>query len=174
MLLISNYVKSYVKFPRNATVRINMAWIKDTGELSKALDENKNMKVFLDFPQNRSKFPKPVLNLNDACEACNNYPQIKYFAVSNVEEVENIKSIQMKIPTMVEFVPKIETFKGVMNLASLIYHCDINTIMLDKEDLLSDVKKDNDEFYRCVEHVRGVCKGLEVKVLELKGVVFIG
>lgn len=161
--------------PDDAVIRINMAWVKDKKDLETLLEENVGKEVYLDFPYNRSKFPKPVLGWDTAFEMCGRYPDvIKYFAVSNIEDVATVKGIQNKIPQSTEFVPKIETLNGVKNLGDLIYQCNLKTIMLDKEDLLVDVNKDNAEFFKCVEHVRGICKGLSVKLLELQGVVFIG
>ncbi len=175
MILVSNHVLSYIDMPVNAVIRINMAWIEDMNKLKCILNIIEHRKVYLDYPYNRSKFPKSVLTFEDAYQICNEYPQIiKYFAVSNIETVDVAKRIQSKIPITTEFVPKIETLEGVKNLGDLIYQCNLKTIMLDKEDLLVDVNKNNDEFFKCVEHVRGICKGLRVELLELQGVVFIG
>ena len=45
-------------------------------------------------------------------------------------------------------------------------------VMLDKEDLYTDVKGNQVEFYRLVEQCRKKCKELDATCLELKGVVF--
>jgi len=173
MILISNNVGKYMRLPKDAIIRVNMAWIKTVEDLDKILIKNNTKKVFLDYPQGRSKPPKPTLTLEQGYEFCAKYPNINYFAVSNIEQISNIKEIQAKLPTHVEFVPKIETLKGVKNLTNIVYDCGIKTLMLDKEDLYLDVKKNNDEFFKCIELTRGICEGLNVNLLELEGVVFV-
>jgi pyruvate kinase len=103
---------------------------------------------------------------------CNKYTNIKYFAVSNVEEVKKVKIIQSNLPEYVKFVPKIETVEGVRNLTKLISECKIEILMLDKEDLYTDVNKDNDKFFIYVDLSRKICKQLNVNLLELEGVTF--
>jgi hypothetical protein len=111
--------------------------------------------------------------MEDAYKLCKTYHGIRYFAVSNVEEVERVKEIQSNLPNWVEFVPKIETARGVRNLTPLIRGCGIKTMMLDKEDLYTDVGKVNDDFYSCVNIARGICRVLRVNLLELEGVTFV-
>lgn len=174
MILISNNVQQYMKTPDNAVIRINMAWIKCLSDLETIVMKNARRKIFLDYPQGRSKPPRPLLTLDNAYHLMKYYQHIKYFAVSNIEEINTVKSIQERIPKWTEFVPKIETEKGVMNLENLIKECNIKTIMLDKEDLFVDVEEDNTEFYKDIDYVRLICKNLKVNLLELQGVVFIG
>ncbi len=175
MILVSNHLQQFIPIPEEAVIRINMAWVKDFIELTTIVSENliKGNRIYLDYPYNRSKFPKTTMSFEDAYLICNHH-DIDYFAVSNIEDINVAKEIINRLPLHTEFVPKIETLNGVKNLTNLIVKCGIHTIMLDKEDLLVDVNKDNAEFFKCVEQVRVICKSLNVKLLELQGVVFIG
>lgn len=174
MLLISNNIQKYFDLPETAVIRVNMAWVQNIEELEVILNELENQKrsVFLDFPQGRNKPPKPVLNFQDAYHFCNTFSCINYFAVSNVELVENVKEIQQNLNKRIQFVPKIETLEGVKQFGRLIYECDLRVVMIDKEDLYLDVKKDNAEFFKCVNFLRSISKSLNVKLLELEGVFF--
>lgn len=174
MILVSNNVQNKIELPKSATIRINMAWVKTIKELKVIIESNINRDIFLDYPQGRSKPPRPVLSIDDAIEVMNLYSNIKYFAVSNIEKVSHVKSIQESITSQVEFVPKIETETGVLNLETLINECNIKTIMLDKEDLFVDVEQDNTEFYKDIALVKQICKEKKVRLLELQGVIFIG
>jgi len=172
MLLISNNAQKYMAIADDAVLRINMAWIRNKTDLVALLNGTSTREVFLDYPEGRNKPPKPILTMEDAYEMCKKYPNIKYFAVSNVESVERVLDIQSHLPKGIQFVPKIETLRGIKNFGHLVYSCEIKTAMLDKEDLYLDVKKDNDEFYKCVEHIKSICVGLKVNLLELQAVVF--
>ena len=172
MILISNNIQKYMDLPKDSVIRINMAWIKTIEELNELLYFNFDKKIFLDYPQGRTKPPVPLLLLQDAYNTIYRFGNIKYFAVSNIEDVENVLNIKNKLPKTVEFVPKIETLNGINNLKNLINKCEIKYIMLDKEDLYIDIKKDNDKFFNCIESIRNICKELNVKLLELEGVIF--
>jgi hypothetical protein len=173
MILISNNVQKYMEVPKEAVIRINMAWVKTLLELEAIIIGNSDRIIFLDYPEGRAKPPKPTLPLSDAYILCAKYSNIRYFAVSNVEEPERVKEIQKNLPETVEFVPKIETRKGVGNLTNLIMGCNIKTMMLDKEDLYTDVDKKNDDFFSCISVARGLCNVLNVNLLELEGVTFV-
>lgn len=188
MILISNNLNEKMELPEDSVIRINMAWIKSKKNLEKIFnkielsndfnyenDGSEPRKVFLDYPLNRKKIPTPILTIEDAYWFCKRYADlVDYFAVSNIEKIDTIKLIQNEIPQFTQFVPKIETSLGVLNLSKMIKACRIQTIMLDKEDLLTDLKGDNKLFFRAIDRVRKVCKSRKVTLLELQGVVFIG
>jgi len=172
MLLISNNVQKYMEIPDDAVIRVNMAWVPTIDILEEILQKNKDKIIFLDYPEGRAKPPKPILTLSDAYLMCQKYLNIKYFAVSNVESVARVLEIKNNLPLHVDFVPKIETLKGITNLHNLISTANVTTIMLDKEDLYTDVGKQNTSFFKCVDLAREICKELDVTLLELEGVVF--
>jgi hypothetical protein len=173
VILASNNIQSHLNLPDDTVIRINLAWVPTVEAADAILQQNKGRVVFLDYPQGRSKPPTPSLSLEAAYKLCQVNPHVRYFAVSNIEDVQNIRDIQTHLPDGVEFVPKIETFDGVSNLPNIIYDCGIRYLMLDKEDLYLDVGKDNQKFYKCVNLVRGVCRGFDVNLLELEGVIFL-
>jgi len=172
MIIVSNNLQKYMALPNDSVIRINMAWVNTVEELEQILKTNEDKDVFLDYPQGRTKPPTPVIAMETAYDLCAKWKNVKYFAVSNIEKVSIVKEIQAKLPPTVQFVPKIETKMGIKRLGEIIYDCGIKMLMLDKEDLYLNVKKDNDEFFKCVQHVRDICEGLNVSVLELEGVVF--
>lgn len=173
MILISNNMQKYMTLDKDVVIRINMAWVNDIAHLKKEIENNPHRDIFLDYPQGRSKFPLPTLKIEDAYEICKSYPNIKYFAVSNIETVKTILEIKAHLPEHVTFVPKIETLEGIKIFGRLVYDCGITICMLDKEDLFTDVNKNNEEFFRCVEHMRKLCLGLGIRLLELEGVAFV-
>ncbi len=157
--------------PAGAVVRVNMAWVNNFPELCEIIGKNANRDVFLDFPQGRTKPPRPVLTMYDAFLMMKMYANIKYFAISNVENAKKLAKIKESIPSSINLVPKIETRGGVENLGKII-DIGIKFIMLDKEDMYLDLKKDNKRFFKAVDQVRKICKKKNVTLLELEGVVF--
>jgi hypothetical protein len=136
-----------MKVSKDAVLRVNMAWIRDAADLTSILEQNKDRVIFLDYPEGRNKPPRPVLTMQDAYNAMSIHKNIKYFAVSNVENIQKVRDILAFLPKNIEFVPKIETIRGVKKLAELVYDLGIKTMQLDKEDLYLDVGKDNDKFF---------------------------
>ena len=174
MLLISNHLTQLDQFKKlkNVVIRINMAHVKD----SKQLEEFVNVPydIFLDYPKGRSKPPLPSSNLDEAIAFTKKYNNIKYFATSNIEEIAEVNLICEMLPKGVSFVPKIETLKGVLNLNKLFDTGKIKHIMLDAEDLYTNIQNDVELFINLKERVRRVCKEYNVELLELYGVVFNG
>jgi len=174
MLLISNHLTQLDQFKKlkNVVIRINMAHVKDIEELKRFVDVPYD--VFLDYPKGRTKPPTPSSSLTEAIDFTKNYSNIKYFATSNIEEVAEVNLIYEMLPKGVSFVPKIETLKGVINLSKLFDTGKINHIMLDSEDLYTDIRNDVELFVNLKDRVRRVCKEYNVELLELYGVVFNG
>ena len=142
MILLSNHLLTLQEFEKveGVVIRINMAHVKDISELKKFLKIDYD--IFLDYPKGRTKPPIPTLNINDALKVMNQYKNIKYFALSNIEDVSEVNMICDIIPSHVQFVPKIETLNGVLNLNDLLKTNRIKHIMLDSEDLYTDIKND--------------------------------
>jgi len=172
MILISNHLLTLPEFQKvkDVVIRINMAHVRDMKELKKFVDRDYD--VFLDYPKGRSKPPVPKLSLSDAINFTHKYGNIKYFATSNIEEVAEVNLICDMLPGDVSFVPKIETLKGVLNLDKLFETGKINHIMLDSEDLYTDIKNDVELFTNLKARVGRVCDEYNVELLQLYGVVF--
>ncbi len=172
MILISNHLLTLPEFQNvnDVVIRINMAHVKDAKELKQFV--SRDYDVFLDYPKGRTKPPVPSLSLTDAINFTQKYGNIKYFATSNIEEVAEVNLICEMLPNHVRFVPKIETLKGVLNLDKLFETGKIKHIMLDSEDLYTDIKNDVELFLNMKERVSKSCEKYDVELLQLYGVVF--
>ena len=172
MILLSNHLLTLPEFRdiKDVVIRINMAWVKDIEELHKFLDIDYD--IFLDYPKDRTKPPTPTLDINDALDMMSKYTNIKYFALSNIEDVSEVGIICDVIPNRVSFVPKIETLKGVLNLEKIFEGGRVKHIMLDTEDLYTDVNNDVDLYKYLRDRVKKVCIDFDVDLLELYGVIF--
>ena len=164
MLIISNNLIGKTPIPKRAIIRVNLAWLKSIDE-ARCIIRNSRHDIYLDYPQGRTKPPKPIIKFDDAIRLTN-YSQVKYFAVSNIEQAEDVRHIMDSLRD-VEFIPKIETKTGVKNLKAILAE-GIKTIMLDKEDIYTDVGCNSTTYNQLVTEARNA----NCKVLELKGVVF--
>lgn len=173
MIVVSNYIleKNHFSLPAHAVVRVNVAWVKTAEELERIL-ESITHDVYLDYPQGRSKPPQPTLTLEETIAFAHRFPQVKYFAVSNVENPHAIHSIQRRLPAHISVVPKIETRKGIEALEQIIEKIGAKYIMLDKEDLYVDVERDAAIFEELIERAREKTQRAGAEILELHGVVF--
>ena len=174
MILISNHLTQLPEFKqlKDVVVRINMAHVKDTKELEKFISVPYD--IFLDYPKGRTKPPTPNLHIPDALKMMQKYKNIKYFAVSNIQTNSETNMIIDTIPTHVSFVPKIETWMGVVKLDKILKNNPIKYIMLDAEDLYTNVYNDQEMFLSLKNRARKTCNNNNVTMLELYGVVFNG
>lgn len=152
--------------PEDAIIRINLAWVKDINEAKEILNAVTHH-VYLDFPDGRKKPPKPTISLEDALLLAE-HEKVMYFAISNAENIDKLRRMKDRLMDVI-LVPKIETTLGVMRMQKMI-DLGIDTFMLDKEDLYTDVDCDPDKYGEYLEEARS---HKDVKILELNGVVFI-
>lgn len=173
-LISNNIVEDNLISTRNLLVRINVAWIKNTKELNKVLKKlyERNFTVFVDYPKGRKKPPKANIPLKEVLSTIKKYPNVSYFAISNVENPKDIESLRKKLSFNIHLVPKIETKKGIDNIKEITKYEDVELIMFDKEDLFSDVKQNNKMYLEYSKLLRKNCEKLGVRILELQGVVF--
>ena len=172
MIIASNFLQGKVKLPQETIIRINIAWVKSKSELRKIVRDNKNNVVFLDFPQGRTKPPKPVISLFDSIDIANDNDNVKYFAISNSEDPFFLKSIRKRIRKSIEIVPKIESSFGIEKFSEIIEACNTDTAMLDKEDLFTSIFGDTERFFSLVDLARDKSDKNKVNLLELQGVIF--
>ena len=163
MIIVSNHLIGKIPIHPDTVIRVNLAWVKSVEEAKKLLDNSKH-DIYLDFPSGRTKPPQPTISLEEAI-GLSRHRKVKYFAMSNCENVRDIQEVMLKTPA--EFVPKIETKLGVKNMGKM-KEIGIKHFMLDKEDLWTDVHCDSKKFNELVNEAR-THKG----VMELQGVVFI-
>lgn len=170
VILLSNHLLNLEQFTelKDVVIRVNMAHVRDYEELTKFV--NVDYDIFLDYPCTRTKPPVPTVNVRDALRAIREYPSIKYFAVSNIETPEEVDIWVGILPEGVDFVPKIETRRGVENLQSICQG--IQYAMLDSEDLYTDVGGDAALYLKLKDRAKRDCESNNVTLLELYGVVF--
>tara|TARA_B100002003_G_C13994103_1_gene480209 strand:+ start:39 stop:566 length:528 start_codon:yes stop_codon:yes gene_type:complete len=174
VILLSNHLLTLPEFKNveNVVIRINMAYIRDMKEFHKFLQIDYD--IFLDYPKGRTKPPVSILDINDALEVMSQYKNIKYFASSNIEDVSEVDIICDIIPDTVSFVPKIETLQGVLNLEKIFEGGRVKHIMLDTEDLYTNIKNDVPLYSYLIDRVKTICKKHNIELLQLHGVVFNG
>jgi hypothetical protein len=155
-----------MQIPKDATIRVNLAWFKTIEEAKEVIDICEQP-IYLDFPSGRTKPPVPEITLEEAIELSKN-TNVMYFAISNAEDVDKLSEIRSLINC--ELVPKIETQEGVNKIQDMI-DIGIKTIMLDKEDLYTNCKCDPEIYNEYLNKAREY--GTQIKILELQGVIFI-
>ena len=167
MLLVSQNVKSHYNFklPDDVVLRINLSWCNSLDELKKKLSDEKNYKFFLDLPQGRIKPPNNKYSLDEMIPILESNPQIRYFAVSNVEGKKDLEPFLEKLPKDIIIVPKIESPNAV----------DKKIIMLDHDDLFSSILKQNidkNQFEVYIQRLGEFCEKNNVLLLRTVGVMF--
>jgi len=172
MILISNHLLKtlpLVRFPKDTIIRINIAWVKDTEELRRFLAIDYD--IMVDFPEGRTKPPKPNITYFQTLDIVNTFENVKYFAVSNIES-GNTAGLYRKSMGRISFVPKIETVKGADNITDIIEQSRPEYVMIDTEDLFLDVKGNVTEYQLKYNYIISQCNFKKVKVLKIQGVIF--
>ena len=179
MLLISQNVKNYYNFklPSDVVLRINLAWCNSLNELKKRLSDEKDSKLFLDLPQGRIKPPNNKYSLDEMVPILESNPQIRYFAVSNVEGKKDLEPFLEKLPKDIIIVPKIESPNAVDNIKEIFESLRNNKkiIMLDHDDLFSSIIKQNidkNQFEVYIQRLDEFCEKNNVLLLRTVGVMF--
>ena len=94
--------------------------------------------------------------------------------MSNIQTNSETEMIINTLPKHVSFVPKIETWMGVIKLDKILKNNPIKYIMLDSEDLYTSVYNDQEMFLYLKERAGQICANNQTTMLELYGVVFSG
>ena len=178
MLLISQNMKNYdLTLPKDVVFRINLAWSNSLEELEVKLAKNKKAEFFIDLPIGRIKPPNNNYSLEDMLPVIEANPCIKYLAVSNVENKDDLQPFLEKLPDYINIVPKIESPKAVLNIKEI---CDSlktekKIVMLDHDDLFSSLIRDNKDrnsFQEYIKKLIGFCEENSISLLRTVGVVF--
>ena len=104
-------------------------------------------------------------------------PQIRYFAVSNVEGKKDLEPFLEKLPKDIIIVPKIESPNAVDNIKEIFESLRNNKkiIMLDHDDLFSSIIKQNidkNQFEVYIQRLDEFCEKNNVLLLRTVGVMF--
>lgn len=173
-IVSQNLAKSGMLLPAYTILRVNLAWHKDLNSVKEMLSEYNNNDIFMDIPVGREKPPNHDHDLDEIASIANAFPNVKYIAISNVEDGKDVKSYCGKFKAKI--VPKIETLKGTMRLISILNAMNYKpqVIMLDHEDLFSNLvhlKKEH-SYLNIVNKLVGLCRKRNVYLLRVKGIIF--
>ena len=163
--------------PKGVVFRINLAWCNSLKELEVKLSKNKNAEFFIDLPVRRIKPPNNSYSLDDMIPVIIANPSIRYFAVSNVENKDDLQPFLEKLPDYVNIVPKIESLAAVLNIKEI---CDSlktekKIMMLDHDDLFSSIISNNEDknmFQEYIKKIIDFCSENNISLLRTVGVVF--
>jgi len=178
MLIISQNLENYdLMLPKEAVFRINLAWCNSLEELKGKLAKNKKSEFFIDLPVGRVKPPNNRYSLDDLIPIIESNKQIKYFAISNVENKNDLQPFLDKLPDHVNLVPKIESPNAVLNIKEI---CDAlktekKVVMLDHDDLFSSIIRKNEDKNSFQEYIRKLidfCEKENISLLRTVGVMF--
>ena len=105
MLIISQNATDYdLNFPKDAILRINLAWCNSLDELEIILKKNSDYGIFIDLPIGRLKPPNNRYTLEEIIPLFESYQNIKYFAISNVEKDTDLDVFLDSIPKNVTII----------------------------------------------------------------------
>jgi len=178
MRIISQNVTNYgIEVSKDTIFRINLAWCSSVDELKAMLQKHRDNKIFLDLPIKRIKTPNNRYTLDDLIPIILSHQQIKYFAVSNVESPDDLKSFIKKLPPGVILVPKIESPTAIKNISDIVNALPANEkiLMLDHDDLFSAIIKSNepvDVFKKYIQQLMDYCNSNKITLLRTIGVMF--
>ena len=86
MIIISQNAINYnLSFPKDAVLRINLAWCNNLDELKENLERFSKEKIFVDLPIGRIKPPNNRYTLDEIIPILQKYENICYFGISNVD-----------------------------------------------------------------------------------------
>ena len=179
MLLISQNIKNHynLEFPDDVILRINLAWCNSLEELKEKLSNVKNAKFFLDLPQGRIKPPNNKYSLEEMIPILESNKRIRYFAISNVENKNDLQPFLDKLPDHINIVPKIESPNAILNIKEI---CDAlktekKIVMLDHDDLFSSIihnNEDKNSFQKYIRKLIDFCEKENISLLRTVGVMF--
>jgi len=178
MRIVSQNVTNYgIEVSKDTIFRINLAWCSSVDELKAMLQKHRDNKIFLDLPIKRIKTPNNRYTLDDLIPIILSHQQIKYFAVSNVESPDDLKSFIKKLPPGVILVPKIESPTAIKNISDIVNALPDNEkiLMLDHDDLFSAIIKSNepvDVFKKYIQQLMDYCNSNKITLLRTIGVIF--
>ena len=178
MLLVSQNAGNYdIKLPDDAVFRINLAWCNSIDELEEKLSRNKESNFFIDLPVGRIKPPNNKYTLDDMIPIIKTHPNVKFFAVSNVDSKNDLIEFLEKLPDSVNIVPKIESPKAVQNIDDICnaLKTENKMVMLDHDDLFSSIirnKESKDSFQDYIKKLVDYCQENNIALLRTVGVVF--
>ena len=177
MLIVSQNLTNYeMDIPQDAVFRVNLAWINDLKELEVILEKHRSHKIFLDLPANRTKPPNNKYDVDELIPIIKSNQNIKYFAVSNINSIDDLEMYFNTIPKHVTLIPKIESVEGVSNIKQITDALGTTKIiMFDHDDLYSSIIKSKQPISKFLEYFNKLveyCKNHNIVLLRTIGVIF--
>ena len=178
MLIISQNLSNYdFSVPKNSVFRINLAWINNIDELVDILKKHGSHKIFLDLPINRTKPPNNTYSISELVPIINNFKNIQYLAISNVDDDSILTEFLEIIPSHIQIIPKIESPQGISNIDSISKKLPYENkiLMLDHDDLFSSLKQIGAPISKFVESINELttyCNENNISLLRTVGVIF--
>ena len=177
MIIVSQNLTNYkIDIPHDAIFRVNLAWINNLKELEVILEKYRSHKIFLDLPVNRTKPPNNKYGIDELIPIIKSNQNIKYFAVSNINSIDDLEIYINIIPKHVTLVPKIESVEGISNIKQITDALGTTKIiMFDHDDLYSSIIESNQptsKFLECFNNLVEYCDNHNVVLLRTIGVVF--
>ena len=177
MLIVSQNLANYeIDIPQDAIFRVNLAWINNLEELEVILKKHRSRKIFLDLPTNRTKPPNNKYSIDELVPILKSNQNIKYFAVSNINSIDDLEMYFDIIPKHITLVPKIESVDGISNIKQITDALGTTKIiMFDHDDLYSSIIESNQptsKFLECFHDLAEYCDNHNVVLLRTIGVVF--
>lgn len=178
MKIMSQNLTNYgIPMPADVIFRINLAWVNSIDELMGLLAKHTSHSIFLDLPINRTKPPNNSYTLEDLVPILHNNSNVKYLAISNVNNENDLIEYLQTIPQEITIVPKIESPEGVDNIASIAFILPYKekVIMLDHDDLYSSLTKQGKPQHAFKEYFNKLvkfCDENKIILLRTVGVIF--
>lgn len=169
-----NLLKTGMKLPEGAVLRINLAWHKDLVSVRRMIDEYRDRQIFLDIPIGRKKPPNHNHDIDQIAEIVNACANVAYVAISNVEVPGTIQHFVKVFKA--NLVPKIESYKGIQSCREIIDILQYRpaVIMLDHEDLYSNLVSlgKEDQYLEMVQLLIDACREKHAHLLRVQGIIF--
>ena len=178
MIIASQNLTNFdIDLPSDIVFRINLAWVSSIDELIEILKTHQDKKIFLDLPIGRLKPPNNKYSIDDLIPLINEFKQVQYFAVSNVESSSDLQKYVDVLPDYVSIVPKIESPTAVTNIEEIVNTIPSSpkVVMLDHDDMFSSIiRKGESEsiFMSKMETLIRYCNEHDVVLLRTVGVIF--
>ena len=175
MFLVSQNLEKYMSFPKETVIRINLAWVESLTALENTIQNFEN-DIYIDLPVGRTKPPSNSYSIDDLKKIIDKHSNIKYLAISNVENAEDLIEYSEIFGSSLSIVPKIESKKGIENIKDIssVMHGK-KSIMLDHDDLFSDLIRRNvapSDFFSYIEKLEDFCAKNSIALLKTRGVIF--
>jgi len=175
MFLVSQNLEKYMTFPEDTVIRINLAWVESLNALEATINNFEN-DIYIDLPVGRTKPPSNSYSIDDLKKIIDKYSNIKYLAISNVENAKDLIEYIKIFGSSLSIVPKIESKKGIENIKDILSVMGgKKSIMLDHDDLFSDLIRNKippSDFFYYIKKLEDFCVQNSIALLKTRGVIF--